>query len=99
MLDISKETPVCEGRVRPDLLELVPITREQREAGFFAELSVICRDAYGNILDARELARTIRDSNQYGTSGLGDLPPQTYYVFSGLILLLAAILLRYFLRK
>ena len=67
VLDISKETPVREGRVRPDLLELVPITREQREAGFFAELSVICRDAYGNILDARELARTIRDSNQYGT--------------------------------
>ena len=99
MLDISKETPVCEGRVRPDLLELVPITREQREAGFFAELSVICRDAGGNILDARELARTIRDSNQYGTSGLVDLPPQTYYVFSGLILLLAAVILRYFLRK
>ena len=99
MLDISKETPVCEGRVRPDLLELVPITREQREAGFFGAPSVILRDADGNILDARELAKTIRDSNHYGTSGSADLPPQTLYVFSGLILLLAAVILRYFLRK
>ena len=60
---------------------------------------MILRDADGNILDARELARTIRDSDQYGTSGLGDLPPQTYYVFSALVVLLAAALLRYFLRK
>lgn len=52
-LDISRETPVCEGRVRPDLLELVPITREQREAGFFGAPSVILRDADGNILDAQ----------------------------------------------
>ena len=98
-LDISKETPVCEGRVRPDLLELVPITREQRDAGFFGGPAVIFRDADGNILDTRELAKTIRDSDQYGTSGLGDLPPQTYYVFSALVVLLAAALLRYFLRK
>lgn len=98
-LDISRETPVCEGRVRPDLLELVPITREQREAGFLGGPAVILRDADGNILDARELAKTIRDSNHYGTSGSADLPPQTYYVFSGLILLLAAVILRYFLRK
>ena len=60
---------------------------------------MIFRDADGNILDTRELAKTIRDSDQYGTSGSAALPPQTYYVFSGLILLLAAVILRYFLRK
>ena len=94
----STLTPVYEGTAAKSILQVIPVTEEQVQAGLYGSSSVVYYDAEGNQLDNRELAkpcRNVEDSYGNGGGGNGDIWPVD--VFQGILVIVGIIMVRYFL--
>ena len=97
--DYRALTPLCEGSAGEPFLAVIPLTEEQAEEGFLAETSVVYFDAEGEAMDLYELAEQQPQRGHSGSAMEGYSHRGNLLRYSALILLLAAALLRYFLRK
>ena len=96
--DISTLTPAYEGTAAKSILQVIPVTEEQVQAGLYGSSSVVYYDAEGNQLDHGELAKPYLNSEGSsggGGGGNGDIWPVD--VFQVILVIFGIILVRYFL--
>ena len=96
--DISTLTSAYEGTAARSILQVIPVTEEQVQAGLYGSSSVVYYDADGNQLDSWELAKPYRnaeDSYGGGGGGNGDIWPVD--VFQVILVIVGITMVRYFL--
>ena len=87
-----------EGTAAKSILQVIPVTEEQVQAGLYGSASVVYYDAAGNQLDNWELARPYLNSDGSsggGGGGNGDIWPVD--VFQVILVIFGIIMVRYFL--
>ena len=96
--DISTLTPAYEGTAEKSILQVIPVTEEQVQAGLYGSSSVVYYDAEGNQLDHGELAKPYLNSDgSYGGGGGGNGDIWPVDVFQVILVIFGIIMTRYFL--
>lgn len=90
--------PAYEGTAAKSILQVIPVTEEQREAGFYGNTAVVYYDAAGNQLDTWKLAKLYQNSDgDFGGGGGGAAETELIYADFGIVVILGIIMTRYFL--
>ena len=96
--DISTLTPAYEGTAEKSILQVIPVTEEQVQAGLYGSSSVVYYDAEGNQLDHGELAKPYLNSDgSYGGGGGGNGIVWPVDVLQVILVIVGIIMTRYFL--
>ena len=94
----STLTPVYEGTAAKSILQVIPVTEEQVQAGLYGSSSVVYYDAEGNQLDNRELAKPYLNSDgSYGGGGGGNGIVWSVDVLQVILVIVGIIMTQYFL--
>ena len=94
----STLTPVYEGTAAKSILQVIPVTEEQVQAGLYGSSSVVYYDAEGNQLDNGELAKPYRNAGAgYGGGGGGNGIVWSVDVLQVILVIVGIIMTRYFL--
>ena len=94
----STLTPVYEGTAAKSILQVIPVTEEQVQAGFYSNSSVVYYDAEGNQLDNGELAKPYRNAGAgYGGGGGGNGIVWSVDVLQVILVIVGIIMTQYFL--
>ena len=98
-LDYQGKTLLCEGSTREPFLAVIPLTEEQAESKYDVYEAAVYFDEDGEEVDLYQLAEEAVGRAHGGGSASGTSPLESLCWYAALILLLAAVILRYFLRK
>ena len=96
--DPSTLTPVYEGTAAKSILQVIPVTEEQVQAGFYGSSSVVYYDAEGTPLDTWALAEPYQNKTDgFGGSGATAAETGAIYVWCGIVVAIGIIMTQYFL--
>lgn len=94
--DYADVEPLYVGSVQAPLLDVVAMTREQADS-LYHPWFIHYYDADGNELDSRELAESFGYDGRTG-AGVARSSQGTLYLFLAVVLLVAIVIVRYFVR-